>query len=110
MPAGARGLTPSNGLTSAPAVANRVVYAVGIADVICDVICTTSRHLFAFDGSGVQGCTGIPKQCSPLLHETDPPDVKTFSEPVVANGVLYVGDAGLFDHGPSVTVVQAFVP
>ena len=90
------------------------MYAVGIADdscdVICTVICTVSRHLFAFGGSGVQGCTGTPKQCSPLLHETDPPDVKTFSVPVVVNGILYVGDAGLGDQGPSVTVVHAFMP
>jgi hypothetical protein len=67
-------------------------------------------HLVAFDGSGVQGCTGTPKHCGPLFDETDAPGVKTFSEPVVANGILYVGDAGLGDQRPAVTVVHAFTP
>lgn len=107
---GIPGLTPANGLTSAPAVANGVVYVVGIADLSCNPICTGTRHLFAFDGSGVQGCTGTPKQCGPLFDETNPPHAKTFSEPVVANGILYVGDAGVGDQGPAVTVVHAFTP
>ena len=110
VPPGFPGLSPSIGLTSAPAVANGVVYVVGIADLSCDIICTVTRHLFAFDGSGAQGCTGTPKQCSPLFHEADPQDVKTFSEPIVANGILYVGDAGLGDQGPAITVVHAFTP
>jgi hypothetical protein len=110
VPPGNRGLTPSNGLTSAPAVANGVVYIVGIADGSCDIICTVTRHLFAFDGSGIKGCTGTPKRCAPLFDAADPPDVKTFSEPVVANGILYVGDAGLGPEGPAVTVVRAFQP
>jgi hypothetical protein len=110
VPPGSPGLTPSNGLTSAPAWANGVVYVVGIADGPCDVICTVTRHLVAFDAAGVQGCTGTPKQCSPLFDNTDPPDVATFSEPVVANGILYVGDAGLGDQGPADTRVHAFTP
>lgn len=80
------------GITGAPTVANGVVYAVGLSPMTCDPICTATRHLYAFDGSGVQGCTGTPKQCDPLLDEAGAQGLETFTEPVVANGVLYVGD------------------
>ena len=82
----------TEGFTGAPTAANGVVYAVGLSPETCDPLCTATRHLYAFDGSGVQGCSGTPKQCAPLLDETGPEGVETFADPVVANGVLYVGD------------------
>jgi PQQ-like domain len=110
VPVGNEGLTPTDGLTSAPAVANGVAYVVGIDHMICGTFCTVIPHLFAFDGSGAQGCAGIPKQCAPLFDKAGAQDIKTFSEPVVANGTLYVDDAGFDGHDPQVTVVHAFTP
>lgn len=99
-----------NGLARAPTIANGVVYAVGIADFSCDIFCTATRHLFAFDGSGVQGCTGTPKRCSPLLDVAGALDIRTFTDPVVANGVLYVGDDDLRSELGGNKVVHAFTP
>jgi len=80
----------------APAVANGVVYVVGITDVSCPIVCSVGiRHLFAFDGSGVRGCTGTPTMCDPILDVASGPDFATFTDPVVANGVVYVGDVDL---------------
>jgi len=111
VPAGFFGLKAGDGLTSAPAVANGVVYVVGINDYACNGTCTLTRHLVAFDGSGVQGCTGKKRKlCSPLFHATDPSDVKTFGEPVVANGILYVSDSGILGIGPPGSVVHALTP
>jgi hypothetical protein len=110
VPAGFHGQAGTS-FASAPAVANGVVYVVGTNDYTCDVTCTLTRHLFAFDGAGVQGCTGKkPKLCSPLFHATDPRGVKTFGEPVVANGTLYVSDFGLFRIGPAGSVMHALTP
>jgi hypothetical protein len=110
VPVGNEGLTPADGETSAPAVANGVVYVVGIDHTMCGILCTTIPHLFAFDGSGVQGCAGTPKQCTPLFDAAGAQGFKTFSEPVVANGRLFVGDAGFAGTDPAVTVVHAFTP
>ena len=45
--------------------------------------------LEAFDAAGVNQCTGVPKQCSPLwIHEFNG---AVLSSPAVANGILYVG-------------------
>jgi hypothetical protein len=94
-----------------PTVANGVIYVAGLTDINCDIVCEGIRHLLAFDGSGVQGCTGTPTMCSPLLDVAGQPDVTTFTDPIVSNGVLYVGD-GLIDSatGPSVMFMRAFEP
>jgi outer membrane protein assembly factor BamB len=63
--------------SSSPAIANGVVY-VGSGD----------HKLYWFDASGVTGCSGIPKACTPLATATTGAEV---SSPVVANGVVYVG-------------------
>ena len=104
-------LQAGSGLTSAPAVANGVVYVVGIDDVSCDVNCTMTRHLVAFDGSGVQGCTcRKAKLCSPLFHATDPLGAMAFGEPIVANGIVYVSDSGFLQTGPPGSVMHTLTP
>jgi hypothetical protein len=109
-PRHAQVLTPADGETSAPAVANGVVYVVGIDHTMCGIFCTVVPLLVAFDGSGAQGCEGIAKRCAPLFDKAGAQGIKTFSEPVVANGTLYVGDAGFDGHDPQTTVVRAFTP
>jgi hypothetical protein len=89
-------------------VANGVVYAVGVDNISCEIFCAGTRHLFAFDGPGVQGCTGTPKRCDPLLHVAGTQDVKAFTEPVVANGVLYVGDGWFDPSACPVRIMHAF--
>jgi hypothetical protein len=100
----------TQGFTGAPTAANGVIYAVGLSPLHCSNICTATRHLYAFDGSGVQGCSDTPKQCAPLLDETGPEGLETFADPVVVDGVLYVAD-GLPLPGPLIGdlgVVHAF--
>jgi hypothetical protein len=98
------------GLTArAPAVANGVVYTASVTDPICfGPMCSVIRHVYAFDVAGVQNCTGAPKQCAPLLDLTPPRDLNAFTEPVVANGVLYVGEMELGSQ--TARVVHAYRP
>ena len=63
---------------ASPAVADGFVYAPASA-------------LQVFDGSGVTNCSGTPKTCTPLW--TDEVGVMD-SSPAVANGLVYIGDAG----------------
>ena len=99
-----RGLT-----VRAPVVAKGVVYTTSVTGAMCaGPFCSVIRHLYAFDVAGVQNCTGAPKQCAPLLDLTPPRDVNAFTEPIVANGVLYVGEREL--GLPSARVVHAYRP
>ncbi len=50
------GSTPGNGGTSAPAVANGVVY----------IVSSDGATLSAFDAAGATNCSGNPKVCQPL--------------------------------------------
>jgi outer membrane protein assembly factor BamB len=84
-------------LTGAPTAANGVIYVVGTSGLLCPDLCTTTRHLYAFDASGVQGCAGTPKKCGPLLDWTDDQEFLTFADPVVKKGVVYVGDGEPLD-------------
>jgi outer membrane protein assembly factor BamB len=62
---------------SSPAVANGVVY-VGSKDL-----------LYAFDATGVTGCSGSPKICSPLWTGATGGLIDT--SPTVSGGAVYVG-------------------
>lgn len=66
-------------LYSSPTVANGVVYVSG-----------AEGALFAYDAAGQQNCSGTPRVCAPLWT-TAITGVFTSAEPVVANGVVYVG-------------------
>lgn len=96
-----------------PAIANGVVYTVSYAS-------GEGHRLRSFDAAGVQGCTGVPKICAPLWTSTTDlvpvgnegltPANGLTSAPAVANGILYVGDAGFDQRDPAATVVHAFTP
>ena len=72
---GTMGTTSS---TSAPAVANGVVYAE-----------SNDAKLFAFDAGGVTDCSGTPTTCSPLWSAALNGSPQFGSSPAVANGVVY---------------------
>ncbi len=61
---------------TAPAVANGTVYY-------------ANGTLYAFDASGVNGCGGTPKVCSPIWTGAG----TAFSSPAVTNSTVYVGEA-----------------
>ena len=61
-------------LSSAPIVANDVVYAAG-------------TQLYAFDGKGNKRCAGLPRACEALW--TSPPGVH--GADAVSNGLVYAG-------------------
>ena len=69
-------------IESSPAVSGGVVY-VGSED----------GNLYAFDATGVNGCSGAPKTCIPLwtAKAGDPLYYPIVSSPAVANGVVYIG-------------------
>jgi len=100
----------TSGLTSAPMVANGVVYASSFSDVdYCEYGwgCSGIAHILAFDGAGIQGCSGMPKQCAPLLDAARPRGTTFFENLMIANGVLYAGE---FETGGGVARVRAFTP
>ena len=70
--------------TSAPAVANGVVYAE-----------SNDAKLFAFDAGGVTGCSGTPKACGPLWAAALNGSPQFGSSPAVANGVVYAPSSTL---------------
>ena len=76
------GNTTSN--TSAPAVANGVVYAESGAG-----------KLFAFDANGVTGCSGTPMTCSPLWTAALAGDPQYGSSPAVSKGIVYAPSSAL---------------
>ena len=63
--------------SSSPAAANGVVY-----------VASWDGKLYAFDATGVTGCSGSPKTCSPLW--TGATSGQARSSPAVANGVVYI--------------------
>lgn len=67
------------GVTSAPTVANGVVY-VGDQDT----------RLYAYDAAGSTGCSGVPKLCGSLWSFSTPHG-SIGASPVVASGFVYVG-------------------
>lgn len=76
------GLAPSGtSVGSTPAVANGIVYV------------NSSLALLAFDAAGVNGCSGVPKTCTPLWSATIDYG-SPFMSPTVANGVVYVANNG----------------
>ena len=72
------GSTAGNGASTAPAVANGVVY----------IDSPSGPTLYAFDASGTTNCAGTPKVCQPLWTATTADGA---SSVVVANGVVYIG-------------------
>ena len=76
------GTTTSN--SSAPAVANGVVYAE-----------SGGGRLFAFDGNGVTGCSGTTMTCSPLWTAPLAGDPEFGSSPAVSNGIVYAPSSTL---------------
>jgi hypothetical protein len=71
------GVPSSDGNVGSPALANGELYI-------------ANGTLFAFDASGVTGCSGAPKVCAPLWTSTSI-TAPTYSAPAVSNGTLYVG-------------------
>jgi hypothetical protein len=67
----------SVGNVGSPALANGVLYI-------------ANGTLFAFDASGVTGCSGTAKVCAPLWTSTSI-TAPTYSAPAVSNGTVYVG-------------------
>jgi len=100
----------SDQLTSPPTVANGVVYATSFTDIACDPFCEGVRHLLAFDASGVEGCSGTPTQCSPLLDMADARGLETFTDPIIANGILYVREEDFDPSAIGVLVTRAYTP
>lgn len=100
----------SDQLTSPPTVANGVVYATSFTDISCEIICEGVRHLLAFDASGVEGCSGTPTRCSPLLATAAARGTQTFTDPIVANGVLYVREEDFDPIVAGLLVTRAFTP
>jgi outer membrane protein assembly factor BamB len=76
----------SEGVDTAPTVANGVVYA-----------STDHDNLYAFSASGTTNCSGSPKICTPLWRAVVGSSVGSASPPVIANGVLYIGGDGGLD-------------
>jgi outer membrane protein assembly factor BamB len=76
-------------IVSSPAVANGMVY-----------IGSYNGKLYAFDATGVTGCSGSPKTCSPLWTGATGGNIDS-SSPAVANGVVYIGshDQKLYAFG-----------
>ena len=100
----------TRGLTSAPMVANGVVFATSVSDLSCEIDCTGIAHVLAFDGAGIQGCSGIPRQCAPIHDVVRPRDYSLLGEPVVANGVLYVGELDINYGTGRINRVLALTP
>jgi outer membrane protein assembly factor BamB len=73
------GTTAGGFVTSTPAVATGVVYAV-----------SNSGTLYAFDANGSANCSGTPKVCTPLWTASTSGGE---SSPNVVNGVVYIGGA-----------------
>jgi hypothetical protein len=70
--------------TSAPSVANGVVYTE-----------SNNGKLFAFDANGITGCTGAPTTCSPLWTAALSGTPQFDSSPAVANGIVYAPSSTL---------------
>lgn len=96
--------------TTAPAVANGVVYIVSSTEAVSVPVPPT---LYAFDANGLTNCSGTPKVCQPLW--TAPLDTggaccAIAESPNVTNGVVYVSTyqtPSLPPNGPAGTV-EAF--
>jgi outer membrane protein assembly factor BamB len=71
-------------VSSTPVASGGTVYVVDPA-----------RRLWAFDGAGVDSCSGEPRHCGPLWTADLPPTSTTFplDAPAVANGRVYAGSA-----------------
>ena len=81
-----RGVT-ANAVESSPAVANGVVYAGDI----------DNGDLYAFDAAGSTGCSGTPKQCTPLWTANTGSFENVSESAAVAKGFVYVGSGdGMF--------------
>jgi hypothetical protein len=72
-------------LRSPPSIANGLLY-VGTGGTEDEV---QGGNLYAFDAAGRRGCSGKPKNCSPLWSASTG-DRIDLSTPVLANGALYV--------------------
>jgi outer membrane protein assembly factor BamB len=75
--------TTTGGIESSPTVGGGIVF-----------IGATDRSLYAFDAAGSgPSCAGTPKTCTPLWSATSASAIE--STTALANGMLYVGSAGL---------------
>ncbi len=86
---------------SVAGVASSPVVAAGMVFVSSGTVFgpPSKPALFAFSATGTSNCSGAEKRCTPVWEAAplcptgcNEPTGTTFSEPTVANGVLYVGD------------------
>jgi outer membrane protein assembly factor BamB len=78
---------------SSPAVAGGVVYVTASPNG------TINSTLLAYDAAGTTGCSGNPKTCTPLWTAAVPGFI--LASPVVANGVLYLGNSASATSKPN---------
>ena len=80
-----------------PAVANGVLYEGSFSG-------GPGNGLYVWDATGSSNCSGTPKVCSPLLSY--PLSAFVWSDPAVANGIVYLADGDAFNSQHELFALQ----